>query len=76
MDLEKTGQKMENLGQNMQQLGCLLTMIITIPLLLIIFLGPVGVVISIVIVALGVGGYANKRKQARLAREAGEEESK
>ena len=71
-DWEKTGKKMEAAGKNMQQLGCLLTMIITVPILLIAFLGPLGIAISVIFVVLGIAGYVKKKKDDKEKREAEE----
>lgn len=49
-------QKTKELGEKMQKWGCALTVLITIPIVLIAFLGPAGLVISGIIVVLYLFG--------------------
>lgn len=49
-------------GEKMQTLGCLLTLVVTIPLLLTVFLGPVGLIIGAVIAILVVIGHLVNKK--------------
>lgn len=48
-DLE---QKAEEVGEKLQKWGCALTVLITTPIILTIFLGPIGLIISIGIIVL------------------------
>ncbi|MGM0609408.1 MAG: HIRAN domain-containing protein [Candidatus Muiribacteriota bacterium] len=60
IDKEKTSQekteelqdKMQNAGQKMQKVGCLLTMLLTIPIVLTLFFGPFGFGLSIILIVL------------------------
>lgn len=49
---EELSNKMQNAGKKMQKLGCLLTIVITVPLVLTVFLGPIGLGISVVLIVL------------------------
>lgn len=53
--------KLETTGAKIQGLGCLLTILITIPILLTVFLGPLGLGIGIVIAILGLVGHLKKK---------------
>ena len=53
MSKEKDFQeKTEELGKNLQSWGCALTIFLTIPIILFIFLGPIGLIISGAIIVL------------------------
>lgn len=60
---EERSKKMKDTGEKMESLGCLLTILITIPLALIIFIGPVaGIIAGGIIAALYIAGRkANKK---------------
>ena len=62
MDYEKVGQKfesagdkMQNAGKKMQRIGTILILCITVPILSVIWLGPIGLVIGGISVLVGVG---------------------
>jgi len=60
-DWEERGKKMETTGKKIQGLGCLLTMLFTIPIVLTIFLGSFGLVIGIFVAIIGLVGYFKKK---------------
>lgn len=49
---EERAKKAEEFGQKAQAMGCLLTILLTIPIVLTIFLGPLGLGIGVVIAIL------------------------
>jgi hypothetical protein len=54
-----TADKLKNAGEKMQSVGCLLTILITVPIALTLFLGPLGLGISIIIIVIW---FASKKK--------------
>ena len=46
---EERGQKMQDAGKNVQKVGCLMTGLITFPIIGVIVAGPVGLVIGLLI---------------------------
>ncbi len=44
--------KLREAGEKMQAIGCLLTLLITVPVILTIFLGPLGLGISVAIILI------------------------
>lgn len=69
---EDKWKKLDDVGSKIQSIGCLLTVLITIPIILIIgltiWLGPLGLIIGIIISAIialiGISAVIKKRKQA------------
>lgn len=59
--VEEAGKKIEDFGKKTQQLGCLLTVLITIPILLTVFLGIPGLIIGSIIAILGIVGQFKKK---------------
>lgn len=60
---EEIGEKMQNAGKNMQKWGCLLTLLITVPIILTISLGPLGIGISAVLIILVIASKFSKKKE-------------
>lgn len=61
-NLEETGKKMQETGKKMKGLGCLLTILITVPIILTLFLGPIGLVLGGIIFVVGlVGAFKSKK---------------
>ncbi len=58
-DLESISKKLEEIGKNMQRIGCLLTGLVTIPIIGLIFFGIKGLIVGIVIGCL-IGNSAMK----------------
>lgn len=59
--LDKFAEGCERTGSKLQKMGCALTLLITLPIAGVIFFGPLGLVIGIVIGALGLMGiFAGK----------------
>lgn len=61
--------KLEATGKKMEKLGCLLTMLFTIPIILMIFFGPVGLGIGVIVAILGIVGYIQKGKEEKQKEE-------
>lgn len=57
---QERGEKMQETGEKMQRLGCLLTVLLTIPIVLTIFLGPLGLGLGIIIAILFLAGSKNR----------------
>lgn len=57
---EERAKKVEEAGQKMQAWGCLLTVLITIPIILTIFFGPVGLGIGVFIAIIFLAGRKKK----------------
>ena len=55
--------KIKQAGEKMQRIGCALTLMITIPLILTIFLGPLGLVIGGIIFFIGLAGMFKSGKK-------------
>ncbi len=56
INLRRSNVEAGKAGQKMQSLGCALTLLITMPIALTIFLGPLGLVIGIIVATLGIAG--------------------
>lgn len=63
--LENAGKKMQNAGEKMQGCGCLLTLVITVPLILSIWLGTAGMVIGGIVALLAIAAYFAKGKEKK-----------
>ncbi|HZK00928.1 MAG TPA: hypothetical protein VFC79_13005 [Tissierellaceae bacterium] len=57
---EERAKKVEEAGQKMQAWGCLLTVLITVPVILTIFFGPIGLGIGALIAVLFLIGRKKK----------------
>ncbi len=58
---EERLEKMEGCGKKMEQLGCLLTGLVTLPILGVLFLGTPGLIIGIIAgVVIAAGAIAKK----------------
>ncbi len=57
---EERAKKVEEAGQKMQAWGCLLTVLITVPIILTIFFGPAGLGIGALIAILFLIGKKKK----------------
>ena len=64
--MQEAGERMQGVGKSMQRMGCLLTGLITLPILGVIFAGPIGLVIGL---AIGVLIFAGTIAQAKKERE-------
>ncbi|WP_042683125.1 hypothetical protein [Anaerosalibacter massiliensis] len=60
--MQDTGSKMQETGDKMSALGCSMTLGITIPIILTIFLGPIGFVIGLILFVAMIAGAFNKNK--------------
>ncbi len=56
----ETAEKMKKTGEKMQAMGCLLTLVLTIPIVLLLFFGPVGLGVGVLIAVVGLA--IRKRK--------------
>ncbi len=61
MEEKSTQQKIEDAGKKMQSMGCALTILITIPIALTIFLGIPGFVIGSIVAVFGLVGILKKK---------------
>ncbi|WP_350343163.1 hypothetical protein PRVXT_002446 [Proteinivorax tanatarense] len=50
------GEKLQNAGDKMNNCGCLMTVVITIPVILFLFLGPLGLLIALLIIVAYIAG--------------------
>ncbi len=56
-----SGEKIEEFGSKMQKAGCALTLIITIPIILTIWIGVIGLIIGCLIAIVGIAAiFSNK----------------
>lgn len=60
--MQDTGSKMQDKGNKMSALGCSMTLGITIPIVLTIFLGPIGFIIGLILFIAMLAGAFNKNK--------------
>jgi len=56
--------KLKQTGEKMQQIGCILTLLFTVPIILLIFLGVPGLIVGILIAIIGIIGILSKKKNA------------
>lgn len=61
--VEKTAENMKKTGKKMEKLGCLLTLVITIPIILTVIMGPWGTAIGVIIAILAVVGAVKGNKE-------------
>lgn len=68
MSKKSTAEKMNETGKKVQKVGCLLTLIITIPLLLTVFFGIFGFIIGAIIFSLGLVSMFQTKKPPEKVR--------
>ena len=56
-------ERTKDLGEKITSLGCLLTVVLTVPIILTVLLGPLGLFISAGVVGLFVIGKINQKKE-------------
>jgi len=56
-------ENLKQVGKKIEQLGCILTLIFTVPIVLLLFLGAPGLIIGIIIAIIGVAGVLSKKKK-------------
>jgi len=61
--------KIEQASKKMGHIGCLLTLIFTVPIVLTVFLGPIGLILGIVIAVLGVVGILSRKGKGGMSGE-------
>lgn len=54
---KNTGEKVQDLGNRMQRVGCLLTLLVSVPIILTIILGIPGLIIGGILAILVMVGY-------------------
>jgi hypothetical protein len=55
--------KLEEVGEKLQKIGCLLTLMFTVPIVLTLFFGIPGLIIGIIIAIIGIAGVLGKKKE-------------
>ena len=63
--MSDAAKKVEAVGKGIQQAGCLLTGIITFPLIGFVIGGPIGLVIGLLVGALIVAGVVKQKKEQK-----------
>jgi len=58
---KKSNEKLENLGKNLEKIGCISIFLITIPIILTIFLGIPGLIIGIIVAIIGISSILGKK---------------
>ena len=61
--------KIEEVSKKIGNIGCLLTLIFTVPIVLTVFLGPVGLVLGIIIAVIGVIVILSKKGKSKMSEE-------
>ncbi len=62
--------KLRAAGEKMQRLGCMLTVLLTVPILLTLFLGIPGLIIGGLVFVLGLAGFLGSGKKKAEEKEA------
>jgi len=57
--------KLEETGKKLQNIGCLLTLMFTVPIVLTIFLGIPGLIVGIIIAIIGIAGILSKKEKTK-----------
>ncbi|MCK9324466.1 MAG: hypothetical protein M0P69_03125 [Bacteroidales bacterium] len=60
-NMQDAGKKMQDAGKNIQKTGCALTVMLTIPILLTVFMGLPGAIIGGIIFLAGAAGMMKKK---------------
>ncbi len=55
------GEMMPNIGKKMERLGCMLTGLITLPIIGVLVFGPVGLVVGLIIGVIIAAGAMSKK---------------
>jgi len=62
---KKFNEKIDNLSKNFKKIGCLFTLLITIPIILTIFLGIPGLIIGVILAIIGIGSILKKKNNKK-----------
>jgi len=57
--------KLEETGKKLQNIGCILTLMFTVPIVLTIFLGIPGLIIGIIIAIICIAGILSKKEKTK-----------